>query len=550
MLAGPPSQLDRLCRLERVEIPPESDSKGGIKMNAKYAGPPDVVVFEKLVPDKKNPGKKKGKTAIQNLLWGDALDLQEETDGEWVRVKVRVGQGSQRKLGWVKRSEIQDEPLLEVTFVDIGQGDGSLVITPDGRELVIDAGERNNMMRYLKWRFMFPSAKRPRKLHAAIISHPDSDHYKGFDKIFAMPGVTFEKLYHNGLVERRASSKLGTLGPRTAKQSGKPRYYTDLITNTKQLTRLLKKEQKKQESPNKKSKKQYPDMLQMAFDKGKFDSFEMLSLRSKHVPGFDTKSDVVIEVLGPVEEQHNSSPKKWGLRDFGNPGLTKNGHSVVLRLTYGKIRMLLGGDLNIPSEKLILQKLVGEEVPSDKKKREAYMKKARKRLEVDIAKSCHHGSADFSALFLEAVNPVATVISSGDNEKHSHPRAETLGAIGVNSRGERPLIYSTELARSAKEANTKPEVERKKIRDAHRAVLKEKDLARRRKLQKSFNETVNEIVNPTVQQYGAIYVRTNGERVVMAQKFESAGTGKQWDFAELKPDKNGQLCFQSKHAEH
>lgn len=519
-------------------------------MNTKYAGRPTAVVFEQLIRDKKHPGRKKGKTAIQHLLWGDAFDVQEETDGEWVRIKVRVGQGSQRKFGWVKRSEIQDEPLLEVTFIDIGQGDGSLVITPDGKELVIDAGERNNMMRFLKWRFMFPSVKKPRKLHAAIISHPDSDHYKGFENIFAMPGVTFEKLYHNGIVERRASSSAATLGPRSAKENGKPRYYTNLISNTVELKSLLKKEQEKQKPPNKKSRKQYPDMLHLAVERGKFNSFEMLSFRSQHLAGFEPTSAIVIEVLGPVEEQLNDNPAKWGLRDFGNPGLTKNGHSVVLRLTYGRVRMLLGGDLNIPSEKFLLQKLVGEEVPSDKTKREAYMKNARRRLEVDIAKSCHHGSADFSSLFLEAVNPVATVISSGDDEKHSHPRAETLGAIGASSRGERPLIYSTELARSAKEANSKPEVERKKIRDAHKAVLRENNPTKRRRLQKRFNETVKNIVKPTVQQYGAIYVRTNGEQVVMAHKIESAGSGRQWDFTELIPDKNGQLCYQSKHAAH
>ncbi len=99
-------------------------------MNSKYAAGPTVVVYEQLVPTKKKV-QKKGKTAIQNLLWGDEFDLLDETDGDWVRVKVRVGQGATIKPGWIKKSEYQDDPLLEVTFVDIGQGDGSLVITPD-----------------------------------------------------------------------------------------------------------------------------------------------------------------------------------------------------------------------------------------------------------------------------------------------------------------------------------------------------------------------------------------------------------------------------------
>ena len=77
--------------------------------------------------------------------------------------------------------------------------------------------------------------------------------------------------------------------------------------------------------------------------------------------------------------------------------------------------------------------------------------KAREYLGVDIAKSCHHGSDEFTSEFLQALNPLATVISSGDDESYCHPRPDTLGTIGKYSRGHRPMIYSTELARSGKE---------------------------------------------------------------------------------------------------
>ena len=43
---------------------------------------------------------------------------------------------------------------------------------------------------------------------------------------------------------------------------------------------------------------------------------------------------------------------------------------------------------------------------------------------------------------------MATVISSGDNESFSHPRADAIGCAGRYSRGVKPLIFSTELARS------------------------------------------------------------------------------------------------------
>lgn len=50
-------------------------------------------------------------------------------------------------------SETQKERLLELIFVDIGQGDGCLLITPDDRIVVIDAGAGDNMLRFLRWRF-------------------------------------------------------------------------------------------------------------------------------------------------------------------------------------------------------------------------------------------------------------------------------------------------------------------------------------------------------------------------------------------------------------
>jgi hypothetical protein len=67
---------------------------------------------------------------------------------------------------------------------------------------------------------------------------------------------------------------------------------------------------------------------------------------------------------------------------------------------------------------------------------------------VDIAKSCHHGSSDFTVEFMSLVSPWASVISSGDNESFSHPRADAIGCAGKYARGARPLVFSTELARS------------------------------------------------------------------------------------------------------
>src|SRR5690606_29942749 len=76
-------------------------------------------------------------------------------------------------------------------------------------------------------------------------------------------------------------------------------------------------------------------------------------------------------------------------------------------------------------------------------------------LQVDAAKACHHGSNHFHYGFLQAINSAATVISSGDDESYCHPRPDTLGAIGKCGYGDKPLIFSTEIARSNKEITRK-----------------------------------------------------------------------------------------------
>ena len=87
-----------------------------------------------------------GRTAVRQLLWGDFVRVTgPERDG---RLPVRA-----RGDGWMDPQDLQAERLLEIVFVDIGQGDGMLMVTPDDQKLLIDAGEGDNMYRFLRWRF-------------------------------------------------------------------------------------------------------------------------------------------------------------------------------------------------------------------------------------------------------------------------------------------------------------------------------------------------------------------------------------------------------------
>ncbi len=501
----------------------------------RHIGYPDAKIFDR------STGKQK---VVDHLLWGSYVrDLGERKgkyrvkdvhghvqEGKFAKVKIR----GRKEPAWMHEHAMQDERVLEVIFVDIGQGDGTLVVTPKDKQIVIDAGETDNMYRFLRWRF--GRFSKPFAFESAIITHPDADHYEGFDRFFDDPNVTFDTVYHNGIVERFDKSGLG---PR--KKVGRTTYLVDLVEDEKQLGAFLKKKANWQRKTKKGgiSKKQYPTMLEKGLSGESFRKFRSLSVADGFVPGYGPDQELSLEILGPVVEEP-------GLRWLSDKGKTKNGHSVVLRLKYRKVSMLLGGDLNIPAEKLLLEHHTEMEMPRESEDHEAFVEAAQQVFGVDIAKACHHGSPDFSIVFLEALNSVATVISSGDDEPHAHPRAETLGSIGAYSRGARPLIFSTELARSAKETIKHPNLQRAKMKAKLRALAEAPD-DERAKLREKLDEELGDMFDRSVAVYGAINVITDGQQVLIAQKLERKRGSTEWDIYRLEREGNGPLRFESKH---
>ena len=80
-----------------------------------FATYPSAVVY-------KTPGKKMKRNAVQHLIWGDWLKRLGPTQDEWVKVRAR------RENGWMHKDDIQKKRILEVNFVDIGQGDGCFIV--------------------------------------------------------------------------------------------------------------------------------------------------------------------------------------------------------------------------------------------------------------------------------------------------------------------------------------------------------------------------------------------------------------------------------------
>ena len=70
---------------------------------------------------------------------------------------------------------VQSSNYLEVSFLDVGQGDAIYIVTPDGYELLIDGGPDVSVLSELAKRRSFFD----RRIDMVVATHPDSDHISG-----------------------------------------------------------------------------------------------------------------------------------------------------------------------------------------------------------------------------------------------------------------------------------------------------------------------------------------------------------------------------------
>lgn len=74
----------------------------------------------------------------------------------------------------------QERTTLQVSFLDVGQGDAIYIRAPSGHDLLIDSGQGGVVLREL--RAVMPLYDRT--IDAIVATHPDKDHAGGFADIF------------------------------------------------------------------------------------------------------------------------------------------------------------------------------------------------------------------------------------------------------------------------------------------------------------------------------------------------------------------------------
>ena len=86
------------------------------------------------------------------------------------------------------------EGILEVHFIDVGQGDAILIKNPDKAHILIDSGPLSSGYRLNK----YLSEKGVTALEAIVITHMHPDHVGGLFCI--VPDIAVQKIYDNGAV--------------------------------------------------------------------------------------------------------------------------------------------------------------------------------------------------------------------------------------------------------------------------------------------------------------------------------------------------------------
>ena len=415
----------------------------------KYCAVNEATVYESVTPTGK------GKKPVNKILMGTYVSIVEEKE-EWYKVKTAGPDG------WMHADQLSDDMGLKIFYLDVGQGDGVL-IEAGNYKILIDAGPSDNMFNYLtKWQYKYLLDDN-KKIHIdyLIVSHFDQDHYKGFIKILGHAGFTFGQICHAGILKFASSENTYRTGLGDTIQKGGITYLTTIFDNLLTIEEPVPFNRDITAFLHQLEKAKVENRVQKAKRLGQGET-----IIKKTIEGKPFK----LEVLAPFIEKVSNKKVYVYWKDDGK---TINGHSLVVKLSFGNRSFLFAGDLNSLSENYLIEKYENENP-----------------FEVDVAKSCHHGSSDFTETFMALVNPYASVISSGDNETFSHPRADAVGCAGKYSKGTRPLVFSTELARSTDLKNKK--------------IL-----------------------------YGMINCRCNGDKIYMSQMKEASTNTDLWDSYEI-----------------
>lgn len=276
----------------------------------------------------------------------------------------------------VNYSEVDNVRDLKVYFIDIGQGDCIFIELPDGKNMLIDTGEKRNAGKAKIDKYLRDEKGNKVTIDYCVATHPDSDHIGLMPYVYEQYDVL--KSYRPYVYsENKTASALPYELNKGIKIKNSSNIYYDYITNVN-------------------AEQTY---------------WEFFKDDSDFSNGFTGKDGEIYEYT-----VNFVMPYADNLNDY-QYFTTPNDFSAVIMLEYADRKILFTGDIEYETGKKGAEQSFIREFSTSNPAM----------VDCDVLKVAHHGSdSSTSPEFLSLVKPEYSVISCGLSNKHRHPLKSTL----------------------------------------------------------------------------------------------------------------------------
>lgn len=124
----------------------------------------------------------RGSVSNQCSFGGDQCEIISEGNG---RIEVDIlGRRGPVDRGFIdSRTELVKSGILRLSTVDVEQGDGLILETPDGNVIFIDGGDNQLFARYANAWLPNTSEQDSLIVDLMLITHRDADHFDGLTEL-------------------------------------------------------------------------------------------------------------------------------------------------------------------------------------------------------------------------------------------------------------------------------------------------------------------------------------------------------------------------------
>lgn len=282
---------------------------------------------------------------------------------------------------------------LQVHFMDVGQGDSILILFPDGKDMLIDCGNKSTGYDFDVTADYLENYLPDGKLDYLMLTHSDEDHVEYMSDILElyevsnifMPDILAEPSGTSAAAEE-LRDEIAALDPE------KLAMFDDEDTITTQVYARFFVAALSE--PN--------CEIVLNVDPDEDTNSIVITDGTKLSDGTYDGATYMLTFYCPTEEYYATT-------DLSD-AMDLNAVSPVGILEYNDVRIVLTGDSNEINEPIVAKRLGN--------------------IDCDVLKVAHHGSESSSLdVFLDAVDCEFAVISCGKGNNHDHPRQEALDRL-------------------------------------------------------------------------------------------------------------------------